>query len=1143
MIDPTDADREAREAFLAEYRRDLEADSLRSLEEYQRQFAGHEAIVADEWRWLEPQSATAASEACSQEAEARHIGPYRIVGELGRGAQATVFLAEHEQLRRRVALKVLRSSPNEFDSTTEQRFRREAEATARLDHPGICSVYESGRSDGLTWIAMQHVVGDTLARCLSRRAESGGASSALPATSEVDSDVTSNTTRGELMRVVAFVEQAARAVHVAHERGLVHRDLKPGNLMVAHDGRPVVLDFGLVHDESESLGLTGSSDVLGTPYYMAPEQLQTTRGAVDRRTDVYSLGVTLFECLTGRRPFDAVSREALFRQILTVEPPSPRTINPDIPRDLEVVVLTALDKDRDRRYQTALEFAEDLRRVRQFEPIAARPVSPAGRLWRWARRHPAIAASVAFAMLSLTVGLTLSLRFQARLESALVTSRAISLAAIARDELENNTTRGLLLAHEAFRLERRFETRSTLHEALAVHRPQTLFDTDGPTFAADMHADGDLIITGTLNGVVQLWARGEARARWTFRRAGGDQPGAEHWVMFAKFVGERRDRIVAGFRDGEVRLWDLDGRELTLPYTTKTRRISYSRNRSLTVPDYPARLMVGLEDGIQVLDVTGDRIERVHEIQQANLLDAIWSSPPLDASWIATARDEVHSNGSLWRLTASGDYELLGPLLKKPAIIRSLAFSKTRLLAALQRGDVVCYDLTADDPLASPQRIKAVGSLVRWLDEARFIAHRVSGKPRVFEFTATGLADPIEFGEDVGAAMTFQVPELSRDGTRAAFAYQDGSMRVFGITTKERIDLIGTFGMSQGMQFTQDGTKLLTWSRSARLWDLNAADELLWRSPNGGLGGKLRVSPDGVHMLSGSNLWNWRTRTKTTFGGLGRPNWSQPRAPFSSDSRFVALRGLRELQVFDIQRDAIVFRHPVQRGGGAYCFLPGTSQVLGFDASTGGSWVVDVETGTAEAGPEAREFVVAAMPSPSGTRVVVTYLPNSAELFERDTTTTPSTWRSIGLANVGNFSRAIAYSPDGELILIGNDNGEILAYDRDLRPTMTDRFSGHRQRIGDLRFSPDGRFAASVSIDGTTRIWHRDGTTYAVLKGNKGHYTCDFTPDGRQLLTAASEVRTWFLDDADLLRAVNERLPRELTPGEREQFSNLLGDR
>ncbi|MHC4851592.1 MAG: protein kinase domain-containing protein [Planctomycetota bacterium] len=426
MTDPgADSENVAREAFLAAYKADLVAGRIRTLAEYQDQFPGHEESIADEWRWLEPATVDVGREATAGHPPAqRQIGPYRIIEELGHGAQATVYLAEHETLRRQVALKVLRATVMDETSTSEQRFRREAEVTASIEHPNICSVYEAGCSDGVTWIAMQYVPGSTLATCLARHregAEKGakGATLHLPA-SDASSEVGSKTPssgagkRSDLMRVVTFAEQAARALHVAHEHGLVHRDIKPGNLIVADDdGRPVILDFGLAHtDESMGgLALTRSHEVLGTPYYMAPEQLRAGTDGVDRRTDVYALGVTLFECLTGRRPFDAVSVEALYRQILTVEPPAPRTLNPHIPRDLEVVLQTAIEKEPGRRYQTATDFAEDLRRVRQYEPIRAKPVSTWGRVVRLARRHPAVTASLSIAVVSLVVGLVVSLWF------------------------------------------------------------------------------------------------------------------------------------------------------------------------------------------------------------------------------------------------------------------------------------------------------------------------------------------------------------------------------------------------------------------------------------------------------------------------------------------------------------------------------------------------------------------------------------------------------------------------------------------------------------------------------------------------------------------------------------------------------------
>jgi len=361
------------------------------------------------------------------------IGGYRILEELGHGAQAKVYLAEHETLHRQVALKVLRAPVTDGSSRSEQRFRREAEVTARIEHPNICSVYETGCSEGVTWIAMQYVPGSTLGAHLVRQREASGKAGKEATLHLPESDASSKdgstkpssgaARRSDLMRVVAFTEQAARALHVAHEDGLVHRDIKPGNLMVADDGRPVILDFGLAHTSGRdgslgALGLTRSQDVLGTPHYMAPEQLRAS-DKVDRRTDVYALGVTLYECLTGRCPFDAVSIEALYQQILTVEPPRPRTLNPHISKDLEVVLLAAIEKEPGRRYQSALDFAEDLRRVRQYEPIRARPISTWGRMVRLARRHPAVASSLSIAAVSLVAGLVASLLFLQEAKGAL----------------------------------------------------------------------------------------------------------------------------------------------------------------------------------------------------------------------------------------------------------------------------------------------------------------------------------------------------------------------------------------------------------------------------------------------------------------------------------------------------------------------------------------------------------------------------------------------------------------------------------------------------------------------------------------------------------------------------------------------------
>ncbi len=410
------------QAFLDQYWQDRKENSVAPLRDYLDCFPKDQDTIAAEYlalqqdrQWIEPRGDT--------------LGPYKLEEELGRGGQGVVYRAVDTRIGRVVALKVLRSLGDRGDEML-LRFRREAQAASKTHHAGICPVYDVDVEGGVPYIAMRYVEGKTLAQrvaesrsditpsrvhittvCLDEEEDDLD-----PPTMDtaVDGGLTPQTSqhRSEIMRAIHMVEKAARALHAVHEAGVVHRDVKPANVMITPEGEPVVMDFGLARDlESGHDTLTRSGDVFGTPSYMSPEQLRINRVPIDRRTDIWSLGVLLYECVTLTRPFDAFSREGIYQQILTRDPTDPRQVNSSVPPDLATVIATALEKDRDRRYQTAQALAEDLRRVRAYEPIVAKPVSRWTRLVRWGQRNPALALAVAVAATLLVVGTTVATVF------------------------------------------------------------------------------------------------------------------------------------------------------------------------------------------------------------------------------------------------------------------------------------------------------------------------------------------------------------------------------------------------------------------------------------------------------------------------------------------------------------------------------------------------------------------------------------------------------------------------------------------------------------------------------------------------------------------------------------------------------------
>ena len=295
------------------------------------------------------------------------LGDYELLEEVGRGGQGVVFRARQKSLNRIVALKVI--SLGQWASKAHlKRFRREAEAAASLEHPGIVPIHEVGERDGSCYFSMKFVEGGQLDEVARRQP--------MP-----------------IRRAVELIAKVARTVHYAHEHGILHRDIKPGNILLDAKGEPHLTDFGLARLVESESSVTHTLDVLGTPSYMAPEQAVGNNAAVGSATDVYGLGAVLYQLLTGHPPFAGGTTYETIKLVLDTEPRQPRLLNPKIDRDLSTICLKCLEKDPKRRYPSALALAEDLERWLKHEPIQARHTGIFARGRKWVQRNPARALS------------------------------------------------------------------------------------------------------------------------------------------------------------------------------------------------------------------------------------------------------------------------------------------------------------------------------------------------------------------------------------------------------------------------------------------------------------------------------------------------------------------------------------------------------------------------------------------------------------------------------------------------------------------------------------------------------------------------------------------------------------------------------
>ena len=824
-----------------------------------------------------------------QPADSDRLGPYVLLRELGRGAQAVVYLARDTRLDREVALKVL--SPHAAFGADLQgvvrdlklaggaslletvgalrRFRREVEATARLEHPGICPVYEAGMADGNSFIAMRHVEGATLA---ARLAQAPGPPQ----------------TRADVEAVCTLVGDTARALHAAHEAGLVHRDVKPGNIMVADDGTPTVLDFGLAR-EIDATDLTRTGTAVGTPVYMSPEQVAATH-PVDRRTDVYALGVVLFECLTGARPFDAPTVDGLYRQILESDAPSPRRMNPAVPPELGIVVETALQKEPNRRYRTALDLAEDLRRVRERLPIRAKPTGRLLRLRRWAERNPGVAASLAAIFLLLVTGVVVmtgawkTTRDERDAKTAaLRKSRAIALASASAAERDSNAMGALLLAREAARFELSPMVVSALHHALAMPLETAVLEGhEDSVVSVAFSSDGTRLLTGSHDKTARIW---DVEGRQLAVLAGHEEE-----VTGVAFSPEG-DRILTCSWDGTVRLWDAEGNPVATLREHEGRVLccAYSPDGRFFATggaDRTARLWHADGTPYEVALRHDGPVAGVEFSADGHLLTAAWDRTArlwrLDGAEVRRFQHRWMVRGATFSpdgervLTVGGSIRLFErdgtevyELLHHGGIHARFAPDGKRFLVGGEwnRTALCSSDGWTTTPLRGHHA--AVYSVAFHRDCRRVATASDDASVKVWE---------LDGGEGTafrGHEMHVHGVDFTRDQERVVTASADGTARIWRVDGTQETVLQGHRGMVSSAVFGPEGEHVLTASRdrTARLWSRAGEEMLVLQHDKSAFGAEF--SPDGTRIVTASadataRIWN---RAGEIVRVLDHPQW------------------------------------------------------------------------------------------------------------------------------------------------------------------------------------------------------------------------------------------------------------------------------
>jgi WD40 repeat protein len=1029
---------------------------------------------------------------------------YEILGELGRGGMGVVYKARQAGLNRLVALKMILAGSH-ASSQDLARFRTEAEAVARLQHPHIVQIHEVGEAAGRPFFSLEYVEGGTLADQL-------------------------NGTPWPARRAAQLVVTLAQAVHYAHQRGIVHRDLKPANILLQEEVArkdakekeqgggdsfallaplretaflPKITDFGLAKQLDHEKGQTQSGAIVGTPSYMAPEQAGAKTRQIGPATDIYALGAILYELLTGRPPFNAATPLDTVLQVISEEPVPPSRLQPKVPRDLETICLKCLQKEPAQRYPQARDLAEDLGRFLAGEPIRARPVGLWGRAVKWARRRPAVAALAASLVLVTALGFGLvTWNWQE------ASDRAVAEAAARRD-----AQRQKQIAQE--------QKQSAETARAAADRQRRLAELQ----AAELTLDRGLSFCeqGDI-GRGMLWlvrALEKAPAEATdLRRViranlagwhgqlcslGATFP-HDNWVTAVTFSPDGRKFLTAS-HDRSARLWDATSLKPIGPvlwHQGEVRGAAFS-------PD-GKQILVGGKGGWW----SGGEA-RLWDISKALFTSTTLPHPkPVMAvafhragKVCATASEDRAAR--LWDVASR---KRVGPLLQHPGTVFALAFSPngSTLATGCQDGCVRLWDVASgkllDSWLAHPAEIKSIA--------------------------------------------------FSSDGQKVLTGSDDYTARLWDVASRKSVGLPLRHQESVlSIAFSPNGQLLLTGSGdcTVRIWETASGRPVGASLSHPGSVGAVAVHPNGRAILTGcgdrrARLWTFPDGSLTAIQLPGQaPSWV---VALRRDSRAVLTGNGREARLWSTSTGQALgppLEHPA--GVNLVAFSADGKMILTASGDT--AWLRDAATGKpvsqrlrnslgfwcAVFSPDGKTLLTGTLAGPgqlwdvaTGKRLgrtlrhqdilwTAAFSPDGKRLLTGSFDRTARLWDAATGKPLGqpfkhqDIVLSIAFSPDGGTTLTGGRDG--LAYFWDV---ATGQRRGpplrHQGSVLAVAFRPDGKAAVTGSFDRTARFW--DVATGKALTPAMPHqgavFQVAFSPDGKTVLTGSFDGASQLWDAA-----------------------------